>query len=56
MSETAKAALLQLHLQHPYSVEIRENARVRRYLADGYRIAELQRVSDREVLVTLARS
>lgn len=48
--------LIQLHLVHPYTREIRDNARVQRYLDGGYRIQHLQRVTDREVLVTLTRS
>jgi len=52
---TAQGERIQLHLVHPYSVEIRDNAKVKRYLDGGYRIAHLQRVTDREVLVTLAR-
>jgi hypothetical protein len=44
----------QMHLVLPYNIEARRHARVRRYLDAGYRIVELQRVTDREVLVTLA--
>ena len=58
MSEqsTSQGDLVQLHLEHPYSIEIRDHSRVKRYLEGGYRIHHLQRVSDREVLVTLAPS
>ena len=45
---------IQLHLVLPYKFEPRENRRVRDYLARGYRIEQLQRLSDREALVTLA--
>ena len=45
---------IQLHLVLPYKFEPRENGRVREYLAQGYRIEQLQRISDREALVTLA--
>ncbi len=53
--EEQSGDLIQIQLEHPYSVEIRDNARVKRYLEAGRRIANLQRVSDREVLVTLTR-
>jgi hypothetical protein len=46
---------LQVHLVLPYNIEARRNVRVKGYLARGYHIAELQRVSDREVLITFAR-
>jgi hypothetical protein len=49
-------ARLQLHLQLPYKIELRRDARVRRYLERGYRVEQLQRLSDREALVTLVRS
>lgn len=45
---------IQLHLVLPYKFEPRENHTVRDYLARGYRIEQLQRLSDREALVTLA--
>jgi len=45
--------VFQIHLTHPYNVEIGKNTTVRGYLDRGYRITQLQRVSDREVLVTL---
>jgi hypothetical protein len=44
---------LQLHLVLPYKLEAREHPRVRAHLERGYRIVDLQRVTDREVLVTL---
>jgi len=46
---------VQLFLVLPYQFQPRDDGRVRRYLDQGYRIAQLQRVSDREVIVTLAR-
>lgn len=46
---------LQLHLTLPYKFEAREDPRVQRYLAEGYRIAQLQRLTDREALITLER-
>ncbi|HKQ61184.1 MAG TPA: hypothetical protein VJS92_07820 [Candidatus Polarisedimenticolaceae bacterium] len=47
-------ARLQLHLVLPYQLEAREHPRIRAYLERGYRIAQLQRVTDEEVVVTLA--
>ena len=48
------AARLQLHLVMPYKLEARDHPRIKPYLEEGYRIVQLQRISDREVLVTLA--
>lgn len=47
------AARIQLQLPIPYKTEPRNDERVRRYLDRGYRIAQYQRLSDSEVLVTL---
>ena len=44
---------IQLHLTQQYNIEIRKNRQVSRLLADGFRIIDLQRVTDREVVVTL---
>jgi len=44
---------IQLHVVLPYRFEPREHHRIRGWLDRGYRIADLQRVTDREVLVTL---
>ena len=44
---------IQLHLIHPYNVEIRRNRQVSEMLERGFRIIDLQRVTDREVVVTL---
>jgi len=44
---------VQLHLVLPYKFEPRQHHKVRGYLDLGYRIVQLQRVSDREVVVTL---
>jgi len=46
---------IQLHLVLPYKFEPRDHQRVRRYLERGYRIAQFQRISDREAVVTLTR-
>jgi hypothetical protein len=50
---TAPGEKVQLHLLLPYKFHPREHPRIRRYLARGYGIAQLQRLSDREVVVTL---
>jgi hypothetical protein len=50
---SAAAEKIQLHLVQPYKIEVRDNRTVRRYLQRGYRIVDLQRVTDHEVLVTL---
>jgi hypothetical protein len=44
---------LQLHLVLPYKFDPIEDHKVRGYLEQGYRVEQLQRVSDREALVTL---
>ncbi len=46
---------IQLHLVLPYKHEVGDHPQVKTRLDDGYRIVQLQRVSDREVLVTLSR-
>ena len=47
---------VQLHLVLPYKFEPMSDARVRKYLDQGYRIEHLQRLSDQEALVTLRAS
>ena len=47
---------LQLHLALPYRQQPRDHPRIRALLEDGYVIAELHRISDKEVLVTLRLS
>ncbi len=44
---------LQLHLKLPYKFEPRQHHQVRGYLERGYRIVQLQRLTDREAVVTL---
>jgi hypothetical protein len=44
---------LQLQLPLPSGRELRDDERVRRHLSRGWRIVQLQRLSDQEVLVTL---
>jgi len=46
---------IQLQLTLPYKREVGEAPRVRRHLDEGYRIVRVQRLTDREVLVTLKR-
>ena len=45
---------IQLHLVLPYKDEVASHPQIKAHLEDGYRIEQLQRVTDREVLVTLA--
>ncbi len=44
---------IQLHLVLPYKHEAASHPRIKAHLEGGYRIEQLQRVTDREVLVTL---
>ena len=46
---------VQLHLVLPYKREARDDHRVRAYLERGFRIVQLQRISDREAVLTLSR-
>ncbi|MHC4428258.1 MAG: hypothetical protein ACYS0D_06600 [Planctomycetota bacterium] len=46
---------IQLHLVLPFKFEPRDEPRVARYLEQGYRIEQVQRVTDREAILTLAR-
>ncbi len=43
---------IQVQLEMPYNVEPRDHRSVRRYLDGGWRISDLQRLSDREALIT----
>ena len=45
---------VQLHLVLPYKFQLREHHEIRGYLDRGYRVVQLQRITDREVIVTLA--
>jgi hypothetical protein len=47
---------VQLHLVLPYKFDPIHHQRIRAYLEQGYRIEALQRVTDREALVTLSRA
>ena len=53
MTESTADEIIQLHLTHSYKIEISRHPRVSSYLARGYSIINLQRISDRDVLVTL---
>ncbi len=44
---------IQLHLVLPYKFQPTEERRVKDLLDRGYRILDLQRLTDREVIVTL---
>jgi hypothetical protein len=45
---------LQLQLPLPSGRELKDDERVRRQLSRGWRIVQLQRLSDQEVLVTFS--
>ena len=47
---------LQIQIPLPYGREPRHDERIRRQLDLGWRIAQLQRLSDQEVLVTFEAS
>jgi hypothetical protein len=44
---------IQLYLQLPYKFDPIRHARVRELLAQGYRIDQFQRITDRDAIVTL---
>jgi hypothetical protein len=43
---------IQVQFQIPYNRQAQDDERVRSYLARGWRIAQLQRLSDHEALIT----
>ena len=53
MNPTAQPDQVQLHLVLPYKFQPTDEPRVKSLLDDGYRIVQLQRVTDREVIITL---
>ena len=53
MSSTDKKDRIQLHLVLPYKFEPTEHPKISALLDEGYLIRQLQRVTDREVIVTL---
>lgn len=52
---TEGPARVELHLDLPYKKEPREDPRVRAWLERGYRIALLQRLTDRDAILLLER-
>lgn len=46
---------VQLHVPLPYKKEPGHDPKVARYMAAGWRVEELQRLTDRDALVTLVR-
>lgn len=50
--EGAVARRLQIQIDLPYHREPKDDERVRRYLDAGWRIGQLQRLTDREVVIT----
>jgi hypothetical protein len=54
--DPAAVERFQMHLVLPYKFQPREDPRIRRHLDRGWRIVQLQRLTDREVVVTLARA
>ncbi len=53
--ETPATDRIQLHLVLPYKFQPAGDPRVRSYLDEGWTLEELQRVSDREALLTFSR-
>jgi len=47
---------IQLHVTHPYKIEIREHPVVGRRLDEGWRVVHVHRLTDHEALVTLDRA
>jgi len=50
-----RSARVQLHLALSFKQEPRDHPRIAALLEEGYRIDDLQRVTDKEALVTLVR-
>jgi hypothetical protein len=53
VNRSATSDRVQLHLVLPYKFQPTDQPQVKDLLDKGYRIEQLQRVSDREVIVTL---
>jgi hypothetical protein len=45
---------VQLHLVLPYKASPADHTKIRAYLDRGYRIEQLQRITDREAVVTMS--
>ena len=55
-TSVAETRRLQLQFALPYGREAKDDERIRRQLDLGWRIAQMQRLSDQEVLVTFEAS
>ncbi len=53
MDPNAQPDTVQLHVVLPYKFQPTDEPRVKNLLDRGYRIVQLQRVTDREVIITL---
>ncbi len=53
MESSARPARVQIQLVLPYRAQPADDPRIRRYLDSGYRIEQLQRLSDQEAIVVL---
>ena len=53
MTDATLESPIQLHLVLPYKFDPREDHRIRAYLERGYGIVDLQRITDREAVITL---
>jgi hypothetical protein len=49
------AERIQLHLELQYRMQPRDHPKIGALLDRGFRIADLQRVTDKEVVITLVR-
>ena len=47
---------IQLHLALPYKFDPWQHPRIARLLEQGYKVAQLQRLTDRDAIVTLERA
>ena len=52
----AAGSRLQLHIALPYKQEPKVHPRISRLLAEGWKVSGLQRLTDRDALVTLERA
>ena len=50
-----RSARVQMHLALSFKKEPRDHPRIAALLGEGYRIDQLQRVTDKEAVVTLVR-
>lgn len=54
MTEATAGERVQLHVELPYKIEVRRHPQVQNYLERGWLVVDVQRVTDRDALVTLA--